>query len=309
MDNIQTEQGIAAVRRFNRFYTKQIGVLNEGVVNSPYSLTQARVLYELAHRDRLTASDLARELSLDPGYLSRLLADFEKQGLIRKTPCAADGRQVELALTDAGRDAFAPLDRRSRDEVGAMLRDLTPDDRSRLIAAMQTVAQLLGGDARGPAGYYLRAHQPGDIGWLIQRHAALYAQEYGWDGSFEGLAAEVAGKFLSDFDPKREHCWIAERDGENLGGVFVINEGDGVARLRMLLVEPKARGLGIGKRLVNECIRFARRVGYKKMTLWTNDILVAARHIYIEAGFKLVAEDKHHSFGKDLVGQTWDLEL
>ncbi len=309
MGNSQTEQSIAAVRRFNRFYTQRIGVLQERLLSSPFSLTQARILYELAHAERLTARDLARDLSLDPGYLSRMLADFERQGLIVKTPSDADGRQVDLALTEAGRAAFAPLDRRSREEIGELLRALTPEDQSRLIAAMRTVEQLLGGETAGPGAVFLRAHQPGDLGWLVQRHAALYAQEYGWDGSFEAMAAEVAAKFIRDFDPQREHCWIAERDGETLGGVFLVRQSDEVAKLRMLLVEPKARGLGLGKRLVNECIRFARRAGYRRITLWTNDILHRARHIYMAAGFQLVAEEKHHSFGQDLVGQTWELEL
>jgi DNA-binding MarR family transcriptional regulator/GNAT superfamily N-acetyltransferase len=299
---------VEAVRRFTRFYTRQIGVLHEGLLNSPFSLAEARVLYELAHRDMPTAAELGTELGLDAGYLSRILRGFVKDGLLAKTPSEQDGRQRFLALTAKGRKAFAPLDRRSRDEVGAMLADLAPAEQARLIEAMRTVETLLGRKTAPPA-YVLRPHRPGDIGWVIHRHAALYAQEYGWDESFEALVAEIGAKFIRDFDIRRERCWIAERDGDIVGSVFLVKQSDTVAKLRLLIVEPAARGLGIGHRLVDECIRFARQAGYRQLTLWTNDILVAARRIYEAAGFRLVLEEKHRSFGHDLVGQNWELDL
>jgi DNA-binding MarR family transcriptional regulator/GNAT superfamily N-acetyltransferase len=300
---------IAAVRRFNRFYTRQIGVLQEGLLASEFSLTEARVLYELAHRDGLSAAQLARELGLDPGYLSRILAAFARRGLLSKEPAPDDGRQSLLALTEPGRAAFAPLDARARDEIGGALARLSAPEQRRLIGAMDTIAALLGADGTTREPYLLRPHQPGDIGWVISRHGALYADEYGWDDSFEALVAEIAGRFITNFDTRRERCWIAERAGANVGSVFLVRESDQVAKLRLLLVEPEARGLGIGKRLVDECIRFARQTGYRTLTLWTNDILVAARRIYQAAGFTLVAEERHHSFGHDLVGQNWDLTL
>jgi DNA-binding MarR family transcriptional regulator/GNAT superfamily N-acetyltransferase len=276
---------------------------------SPFSLTEARLLYELAHRDGLTAAQLARELGLDPGYLSRVLGDFAKRGLIERLPSPSDGRQSLLALTEAGRIAFAPLDARSRDEIGALLDGMAPPVRRRLIAAMVEIERVLGGPPPVREPYLLRPHQPGDIGWVTHRHGVLYAEEYGWDESFEALVAEIAAKFVTEFDTRRERCWIAERDGAIVGSVFLVKQSDDVAKLRLLLVEPAARGLGIGKRLVEECIRFARQVGYRKITLWTNDILVAARRIYQGAGFVLVAEERHHSFGHDLVGQNWELGL
>jgi DNA-binding MarR family transcriptional regulator/N-acetylglutamate synthase-like GNAT family acetyltransferase len=300
---------VATMRRFNRFYTQRIGVLQEGLHASPFSLTEARLLYELAHRDGLTAAQLARELGLDPGYLSRVLGEFAKRGLIERLPSPSDGRQSLLALTEAGRVAFAPLDARSRDEIGGLLAGMAPPARRRLIAAMVEIERLLGGAPPTREPYLLRPHQPGDIGWVTHRHGVLYAEEYGWDESFEALVAEIAAKFVTAFDARRERCWIAERDGAIVGSVFLVKQSDDVAKLRLLLVEPAARGLGIGKRLVEECIRFARQVGYRKITLWTNDILVAARHIYQGAGFVLVAEERHHSFGHDLVGQNWDLAL
>jgi len=300
---------IEAVRRFTRFYTRQIGVLHEGLLNSPFSLAEARVLYELAHRQTPTAAELGKGLGLDAGYLSRILRGFVKDGLLAKTPSKEDGRQALLSLTAKGRAAFAPLDRRSRDEVGAMLGDLAPDAQTRLIEAMRTVEALLARPAGPPAPYMLRPHRPGDIGWIVHRHAALYAQEYGWDESFEALVAEIGAKFLRDFDIRRERCWIAERDGEAVGSVLLVRQSDAVAKLRLLIVEPAARGLGIGHRLVDECIRFARQAGYRRLTLWTNDILVAARHIYEAAGFRLVEEEKHRSFGHDLVGQNWERDL
>ena len=300
---------VEAVRSFNRFYTKQIGVLHEGLLKSPFSLSEVRVLYELAHRDRPTASELARELGLDAGYLSRVLLGFEKRNLIGRQPSETDGRQNHLSLTREGRKAFAPLEQRSNEEVEAMLGALSGPERNRLVEAMHTIRKLLD-DRRGPqTPYLLRTHQPGDIGWVIHRHGALYAQEYGWDERFEALVAEVAAKFIQNFDSKRERCWIAEKNGGIVGSVFLVTESGDAARLRLLLVEPEARGLGIGKLLVSECIRFARQAGYKKITLWTQQNLLAARHIYQEAGFRLAAEERHHSFGYDLIGETWDLAL
>jgi DNA-binding MarR family transcriptional regulator/GNAT superfamily N-acetyltransferase len=312
MDHVSApdrEAQIAAVRAFNRFYTRQIGLLEEGLYRSEFSLTEVRVLYELAHRDGLTASELVRYLNLDPGYLSRLLKKFEARGLVTRAPSEADARQSVLALTPAGRDAFAPLNRASHDEIAAMLGHLGADEREALVKAMQTVRRLLGG-APGPrVPYILRPPRPGDLGWVVHRQAVLYATEYGWDGTFEALVAEIAAAFVKNFDPKRERCWIAEREGEIVGSVFVVRQSDEVAKLRLLYVEPSARGLGIGRRLVEECIGFARSRGYRTLTLWTNDILVSARRIYEAAGFRLVGEERHHSFGKDLVGQNWELAL
>jgi DNA-binding MarR family transcriptional regulator/GNAT superfamily N-acetyltransferase len=304
-----SEQRIAAVRRFTRFYTKQIGVLREGLHDSPFSLTQARVLYELANRAAPTAAEIARDLGLDPGYLSRILRAFGQRGLIARTPSDKDGRQSHLSLTPAGRQAFAPLDRGSHDEVAAMLGRLGDGGQARLIEAMVAVERLLGERPADAPPYLLRPHQPGDMGWVVSRHGALYAQEYNWDMEFEALVAEIVAAFIRNFDPRRERCWIAEIDGAPVGSVFLVKQSEEVGKLRLLLVEPQARGLGIGARLVAECIRFARSCGYRTLTLWTNDVLVAARRIYERAGFRLVEEEKHHSFGHDLVGQNWELAL
>ena len=298
-----------AIRRFNRFYTRQIGALREGLLQSPYSLTQVRLLYELAHRDGLSATTLGRELGLDGGYLSRTLAGFEKQGLLRKAPAPTDARQNILSLTPKGRKLFAPLEQRSQEEAEALLGALAPPAQARLVEAMQAIEQLVEPGAAGTSSCLIRSHQPGDIGWVISRHGALYAQEYGWDITFEALVAEIAGQFISKFDPRWEHCWIAERDGVNVGSVFLVRESKQVAKLRLLIVDPAARGNKLGQRLVEECIRFARAKGYRKLTLWTNDCLHAARRIYQQAGFELVKAEKHHSFGVDLVGQNWELKL
>jgi len=298
-----------ALRRFNRIYTRHVGALREGLLQSPYSLTQVRLLYELAHREGLSATTLGRELGLDGGYLSRMLAGFEKQGLIRKQPSPADARQNLLILTAKGRKTFEPLGQRSQIEAETLLARLAPHDQVRLVAAMDTIEGLLDENAPPAPPYLLRTHQPGDIGWVISRHGSLYAQEYDWDETFEAFVAEIAAKFVMQFDPQWERCWIAERDGVTIGSVFVVRESKHVAKLRLLLVDPAARGLGLGHRLVEECIRFARQKGYRKLTLWTNDCLHAARRIYQQAGFVLIKEEKHHSFGQDLVGQNWDLVL
>jgi DNA-binding MarR family transcriptional regulator/N-acetylglutamate synthase-like GNAT family acetyltransferase len=300
---------VEAVRRFSRFYTRQVGVLNEGYNGSEFSLTEARIIYELAHQEAATASDLAKILDLDPGYLSRILKSFQERGLVQRQASDLDARQYRLSLTEHGQQAFAALNARSRSDMARMLSGLTTRQQKRLITAMSEIETLLSAEPERGASYILRPHQPGDIGWAVQRHGEFYAREYGFDETFEALTAEIAAKFIKEFDPKKERAWIAEKDGENVGCVFLIRQSDEIAKLRMLLVDPKARGLGIGKRLVEECIRFARNKGYKKITLWTNDILVTACHIYREAGFKLVAEERHHSFGHHLVGQTWELAL
>jgi DNA-binding MarR family transcriptional regulator/GNAT superfamily N-acetyltransferase len=298
-----------AIRRFNRFFTRQIGVLREGLLHSPYSLTEARILFEIAHRKGLTASDLSRELGLDPGYLSRILARLEQQGLIDKVRSETDARQRLLSLTPNGKDAFSLLDNRSREEVAEMLSDLSEGDQRRLLEAMKTIESILDKGFKFSEPFFLRPHEPGDMGWVLHRHGVLYAQEYGWDERFEALVAQIVADFVNNYDPAEERCWIAEMNGEIVGCVFVVKDSDTVAKLRLLLVEPKARGLGLGTRLVEECIRFARRSGYKTLTLWTNSVLDAARRIYEKQGFKLVEEEKHHSFGHDLLGQNWELAL
>ncbi|HEX2225155.1 MAG TPA: helix-turn-helix domain-containing GNAT family N-acetyltransferase [Thermoanaerobaculia bacterium] len=309
MTESELSRRVAAVRRFNRFYTRQIGVLEEGLLRSPFSLTEARVIYELAHQEPTTASALGEGLGLDAGYLSRILRGFQDQGLIERKPSETDGRQSVLRLTAPGREAFARLDEGSRAEIGAMLGNLPEPSQARLVEAMGTIEELLGARPEPRVPYLLRTHQAGDMGWVVQSHGVLYAREYGWDEQFEALVAEIVAKFLRSYDPERERCWIAEKDGENVGSVFLVRDTDTVARLRLLLVDPKARGLGIGARLVSECIRFARQVGYRKITLWTNSVLHAARRLYEAEGFRLVHEEPHHSFGHDLIGQTWELDL
>jgi DNA-binding MarR family transcriptional regulator/GNAT superfamily N-acetyltransferase len=303
-----SEARVGAVRSFNRFYTGKIGILREGVLQSPFSLSEVRVLYELAHRKSTTAAELSRELGLDPGYLSRILRRFAQRGLVSRRRSGADGRQTHLTLTPRGGQAFAPLNRRQSEEVAEMLAQIGDAEQERVVAAMRTIESTLAPAPR-PQAFVLRSHRPGDVGWVISRQAVLYAQEYGWDISFEALAAEIAAKFLRDFDPKFEHCWIAERDGQNVGAVFLVKKDDTTGQLRLLHVEREVRGFGIGSRLVEECIRFARACGYKKIVLWTNDVLHAARRIYQRAGFKLTEQESHHSFGHDLHGQYWELPL
>ena len=303
------DRRVGDVRHINRFWTRQIGVLREEYLESPFSLTEVRVLYELAHGEETTASELGEELGLDAGYLSRILRGFEKHGLIHRRPSEADGRRRLLRLTDRGREAFAPLDARSRSEIGAMLGGMSITGQERLVGAMRTIERLLSARPEPVVPYLLRPHQPGDMGWVVHRHGVLYAREYGWDERFEALVAEIVAKFIQQYDPSVERCWIAERDGEIVGCVFLVRASQEIAKLRLLLVEPEARGLGIGSRLVEECIRFARQAGYLKITLWTNDVLNSARRIYEGMGFRLVHEKPHHSFGHDLVGQTWELML
>lgn len=310
---------LQAIRSFNRFYTHRIGVLNEGLLGSPYSLAESRLLWELAHHAHSTATELARTLDLDAGYLSRLLRRLKEQGLIESTRSSADARQTLLSLTPAGRAAFAPLDQRSREQITALLAPLPEAHQQQVLQAMGTLQQLLGDEAprRGGAPYLLRPHRAGDMGWVVSRHGALYAQEYRWDTRFEALVARLAADFIDRFDPARETCWIAERDGQNIGCVFLVQARDetsheplpGVAQLRMLLIEPTARGLGLGQRLVHECERFARMAGYSRIVLWTNSLLLAARSIYQKAGYTMTASEPHHSLGHALVGETWQKEL
>lgn len=304
---------IAAVRRFNRFYTRRIGVLRKTFLDSPYSLAEARVLYEIANSHSTTATEIGRKLDLDAGYLSRTLRNFEKRGLIVRKTSARDARQSHLKLSPRGRRAFAPLERRSQRDTGVMLEKLALADRARSIEAMHTIETLLaGGNATKPqpeTRYTLRAPIPGDFGWVVKRHGELYAQEYQWKEPFEGLCAHIVADYVNNNDAKRERCWIAEMDGENVGCIFLAKESATVARIRLLLVDPKARGLGLGDRLVDECIRFARRAGYKKVTLWTHSVLTAARHIYRKAGFKLIRTERHKSWGRPVVSEYWDLEL
>lgn len=302
-----TDQRVAAVRRFSRFYTRSIGALDESLLESPFSLSEARVLYELAQRSNATASDLTRELGIDAGYLSRILQGFERDGLIARAASVTDRRQNMVSITAPGRAAFAPLDARSCEQVAARLSALSEPAQTALVGAMGRIEALLDPDHAAP--WLLRQHRPGDIGWVISRHGALYAKEYGFDARFEALVASVAGGFLASHDPARERCWIAERDGVNVGSVFLVKESDELARLRMLIVEPAARGLGIGQRLVAECIAFARECGYRRIILWTNDVLVAARNIYRACGFRLVASTPQSDYGPSIVSEDWELLL
>jgi DNA-binding MarR family transcriptional regulator/predicted GNAT family acetyltransferase len=300
---------VEAIRRFNRFYTRKMGVLQEGFLASAYSLAQGRVLYELAHREQPTAAVVGAELGLDAGYVSRILRGFKKDGLIRAERSQADGRETLLSLTPRGRKVIATLDRRSNEYVTARLRGVAETEQRRLMAAMDAIESVLAPRAVVSEPYVLRPHQPGDIGWVVSRQGLLYAQEYGWDEQYEALAAKIVADFIEKSDARRERCWIAERKGEAVGAVFLVKHSQTVAKLRLLHVEASARGLGIGKRLVEECVRFARRVGYRKITLWTQSILSAARHIYKQAGFRCVGKKRHHSFGHELVAETWELKL
>lgn len=309
MPKADIDTQVRAIRSFNRFYTRKIGVV-DGMASSPFSLAEARVLYELAHREKPTATDIRKELGLDAGYMSRILRDFERRKLVMREQSKADERQRFLSLTPKGRKVFAPLDERSNRDVAAMIDAVPAAERKQLVGAIETVRRLLGDKPQTPGTpYLLRMHQPGDMGWIVYRQAVLYTEEYGWDGTYEALAAEIVAAFIKNYDPKRERAWVAEKDGKRVGAVFVAKGSDEVAKLRLLHVEPQARGLGIGTRLVEECIRFARQAGYQKMTLWTQSILYAARHIYKQAGFQVVREEKHHSFGKDLTAETWELNL
>ncbi|MGA2550307.1 MAG: bifunctional helix-turn-helix transcriptional regulator/GNAT family N-acetyltransferase [Burkholderiaceae bacterium] len=300
------EERAKAVRHFNRFYTRQVGLLQEHLLDSEFSLTEARILYELAHRQSAKASDLVELLGLNPGYLSRVISGFEKSGFLQKTRSTADARVLELQLTAKGLACFERLDMASQIEVRGMLEKLDPAQQQELLDAMQRVEALLRHE-HPPC--VLRAPIPGDMGWIIHRHGSLYFQEYGWNAEFEALVAEIVVKFVREFDPARERCWVADQAGNIVGSVFLVRHDQTTAKLRLLYVEPRARGLGIGRQLVEECLRFAREAGYKRMILWTNSILSSARHIYVKANFQKIAEEPHHSFGKDLVGETWTRDL
>ena len=311
MSDLSLDDHISSIREFNRFFTRQIGLLREGLLHTPYSLTEARILFEIAHRNDLTAAELCRELGLDAGYLSRILSRFEEQGQLEKFPSSVDRRQLLLRLTAKGQKTFGFLDQRSRDEVSEMLKDLSDEDRHRLLASMKSIETILTKNrtSKFSGSFYLRPPEPGDLGWIIYRHGYIYARDYGWDSRFEALVAQIMSDYITNFNPVRERCWIAEMDGEIVGSIFLVRIDDSTAKLRLLLVEQKARGLGLGTRLVEECIRFARKVGYQKITLWTNSVLVEARHIYQKTGFQLMKQEDAPNFGKELVSETWELDL
>ena len=300
---------VDAVRGFSRFYTRKLGIIEPKLLHSAFTLQEARILYEIAHRPACTATDLARDLGLDAGFLSRTLQTLQRRQIVTRKPSKHDGRVNELSLTAKGRTAQVELERRSREEVGTLLASLDDTERAAVVRAMATIEQTLERPAEKPAAFLLRSHRPGDIGWVISSQAQAYAEEYGWDISYEALVAEICAQFIRNYDAAREHCWIAEANGERLGSVFLVDGGNGIAKLRLLLVEKKARGLGVGRALVEQCIRGARETGYKEMTLWTQSILVAARGIYQALGFRRVKEEPHHSFGVDLVGETWEMKL
>jgi DNA-binding MarR family transcriptional regulator/N-acetylglutamate synthase-like GNAT family acetyltransferase len=305
------DDAVAEIRRFNRFYTRYIGVVNSRMLKTEFSLAEARVLYEVAKRETPTATEVGKVLGMDPAHVSRILRGHQRHGLIVRERSEKDGRQALLRLTAKGKKKHETLDTRSREQVEAMLASLPPGGPARIIGAMRTIEELLG--ERPPAErqrpYILRTHQPGDMGWVIARHGVLYAREHGWDDTFEALVAEICAEFLKKFDPKKERCWIAEQDGENVGCIFLVKKTATVAKLRLLIVEPTARGSGIGRRLVSECVRHARQVGFKKMTLWTQSHLHPARRLYEEAGFRLTKSWAVNSWGKDMVSETWDLDL
>lgn len=301
---------IDQVRQFNRFFTRKIGVLQEGLLHSSYSLTEARILFEIGNSDNSTASKLSRELGLDTGYLSRILARFEEQGLTDRVRSDHDGRQFLIRLTKEGMNLFSLLDQRSRDEIAELLNELSEEDQQKFLKSMDDMQNIIDKKSfKFAEAFFLRTHQPGDMGWVTHRHGVLYAQEYGWDERFEALVAQIVAEFINNYKPEREQCIMAEMNGEIVGSVFVVQSSDTVAKLRLLLVEPKARGLGLGSRLVQEVITFARRASYQKLILWTNSVLEDARYIYKKAGFELVKQEEHHSFGKDLIGETWELIL
>jgi DNA-binding MarR family transcriptional regulator/N-acetylglutamate synthase-like GNAT family acetyltransferase len=307
MSDGELGESIAAVRRFNRFYTKRIGVLRD--TWRPFSLTEARVLYELTQRDRASASDLIEQLGIDAGYLSRILRRFQQHQLIRKETSRADARRSHLSLTARGRKAFAPLEARSNRDVRAMLSALMPARQQGLLAAMREIEDALQPDGKAGPDYVLRAPRPGDFGWVVARHATFYFEHYGWREPFEGMCAQIVADFANNSDPKRERCWIAERKGQTVGAIFLVRETDEIARMRLLLVEPSAQGLGIGAALVDACIAFAREAGYRRMTLWTHQVLTAARKLYESKGFTLTESKPHASWGVPVVGETWDLDL
>jgi DNA-binding MarR family transcriptional regulator/GNAT superfamily N-acetyltransferase len=309
MSDSALERCVFAIREFSRFYTSKIGALDEHLLDSEFSLAEARVIYELAHSGPVRASELTRSLNLDPGYLSRLIAKLHRGKFVERTPSETDGRRIDLTLTDKGRRAFNVIDQRSSEQASKLLSPLTPREQIELTDALRKVREKLGDRASTSLSYSLRPHRPGDMGWIVHRHGALYAEEYGWDETFEALVAEVAAEFIRNFDGKRERAWIAESGDAIMGAVLLVKDDEETAKLRLLYVEPQARGLGIGRKLVDECTRFARAAGYRKIVLWTNSVLLAARRLYEGAGYHLVKSEPHRSFGKDLVGETWELQL
>jgi DNA-binding MarR family transcriptional regulator/GNAT superfamily N-acetyltransferase len=302
---------ITVFRRFNRMYTRFIGTLNEGLLNSPFSLAEARVLYELATRDSPKAREIAEELGVDAGYLSRLLGKFERDGLLKRKQSGQDGRYADLSLTPSGRIAFKKLNALSEEQAQTVLGGLSPSACIQLIDCMRVMEGILSAPDRSGLPYVLRPHRIGDMGWVVYRESVGYAEQYGWDHTFEAFVARVVDQFVTNYDSGRERCWIAEIDGESVGHIFLVSHPDEpeTAKLRLLFVEPSARGKGLGDALVKECVRFARMAGYKKVVLWTQSILVGAHRIYERAGFRMIKEEPHHSFGKDLIGQTWELNL
>ena len=301
---------VQAVRGFNRFYTKRIGVLQRGWLGSTFPLAEARVLYELAHHEQPTATDIGKELGLDAGYLSRMLRSLEQRGVVRRARSNSDGRRAHLSLTRSGHATFARLNQLTHNDVTAMLGKLSAGDQRRLVTAMRVVEELLSARRQSATSYVLRPPHAGDLGWVVHRQGVLYAEEWGYNEEFEALAAEIVASFVQHFRLLKERCWIAEKDGEVVGSVFLVRKSETVAKLRLLLVEPSARGLGIGSHLIDECVRFARQAGYRKITLWTQSELLAARRLYKKAGFTLTARKTHDSFGrKGLVAETWDLAL
>jgi len=302
-------QHIAAVRRFNRFYTQKLGVLQPAWLDSPFSLSEARVLYEIKQRKEATASDIARDLGLDAGYMSRILRRFHKSGLVRKEVSSTDRRQSYLSVTARGRKAYAPLEQRAQQDIRALLRRLSASEQDRLVASMRAIEMMIAARTKAAGEIALRDPRPGDLGWVVARHAELYQREFGWADNFEGVCAQIVADFAASYDPKFDRGWIAEMDGQNVGCVFLVKDSAEVARLRLLLVEPVARGRGLGTRLTDECVRFARACGYRRITLWTHQVLTPARHIYQRAGFTLTSSEARRNFGQNVVSEHWDLVL
>ncbi|MHA1935443.1 MAG: bifunctional helix-turn-helix transcriptional regulator/GNAT family N-acetyltransferase [Candidatus Thorarchaeota archaeon] len=309
MTQSQLERSVAEVRRFNRFYTKRIGLLNQELLKTRFSLIQARIIFELAQQEETISTNLVKELNIDPSYLSRILSAFEKEGFIEKVRSERDSRQRILRLTVKGRESYRELNDRASEEIREMLSELPSEVQHRFISATSAIQDILESDQAAVSSYLLRQHGAGDIGWIAHRHGVLYAEEYGWDETFEALVADILVKFIQSHDPKRERIWIAEQDGERIGSIVLVDAGDYVSQLRLLLVEPKARGKGIGKRLIQEGINFSKRNGYKRIKLWTQKNLDAARHLYKKAGFVCISEKPHTSFGHDLIEEFWELNL